>query len=232
MSGELEFVLVRTHELISKIHHDQPGRDSDVGRAVDGQVARIQLVVKPGQCLQMGSHAGFRFERDENSTNGRCLKIRQCVQFSSFCGREQNVPLVDQSSERQGGLRRGLATGCAKYEVEALLAVLFEVPHLVVNPERDTPFLDVGNQQRTVAEQIEQHSPAADLRMPIAARMILPVVAVLVGFSRLTQGTYENVGTEHVTIIAELASKAKHEKSKQLWNGSNLRARRTLRLIR
>ncbi len=202
MGREFEFVFVGTLELVRKVHHDQPGRDGDVGRAMDGQMARVQLVVKPGQRLQMSGHAGFCFERDKNGANGCCLKIWQRAQHFSFGGRERNAPLVDQSSERQGGLCRGIAAGCTEHEVEALLAVLFEVPHLVVDSERNPLVVNVGNQQRAVTEQIEQHSPAADLRMTIAAGMILPVIAVPVRVSRLTQRTYEYVGAEHLTIIA------------------------------
>ena len=67
--------------------------------------------------------------------------------------------------------------GQSPAEVEFLLAVILEVPHLMIDSESNAAGPDVLDQKRTLLQEIKQNPPARHLRMVIASRMILPEIA-------------------------------------------------------
>jgi hypothetical protein len=54
---------------------------------------------------------------------------------------------------------------------------MYEITHFVVDAEMDEACLYMAPQQRTRPQEIEDDPPASNLRMVIAAGMILPIVS-------------------------------------------------------
>ena len=59
-----------------------------------------------------------------------------------------------------------------------------EVSELMIDAEGHLPLCDMASQKRRLLEQIEHRRPARNLRMPVAARMVLPLVSIFVGHRR------------------------------------------------
>ena len=71
---------------------------------------------------------------------------------------------------------------------------MLEITHLVIDAEADAPLADVLAEQRRRPQQIEHDPPARHLRVMVAAAVIAPRVAVLVGDMRRRQRADEDVG--------------------------------------
>ena len=99
-----------------------------------------------------------------------------------------------RGADRLATIRRSWG---AQDEIEILLAPRFEVPHLVVVAEPDETALQMTFEQPAVGDEIEQNPPAGDLRMTIAARVVLPDIAVPVGRAGLAQRPYEYGRSSH-----------------------------------
>jgi hypothetical protein len=78
-----------------------------------------------------------------------------------------------------------------------------EVAHFMIYSEIDETCVHMPPEQRTSAKQIENDTPASDLGMMVAARMVLPSIAKSVGPGRLRQSSDENFRAEHPSFQAE-----------------------------
>jgi hypothetical protein len=115
---------------------------------MDYLVTGVQFIVKARAGFYVLGHRGFGFER-----------------------READLPPIGEAGKGDrpvsgGGRRRRL--GAAQHEVEHLFLVVDEVVHSVVDAEERFAVDDMGPQQATGLQEVEQDAPARDLRVAVA----------------------------------------------------------------
>src|SRR4051812_22545777 len=84
------------------------------------------------------------------------------------------MPLARQVDKREGA---DVAGRPRDDEIELLSPACPEVAHLEVDAEDDFPGLGVVPEKPALLEQVEQDAPAADLRVEVGARVVLPARA-------------------------------------------------------
>ena len=77
----------------------------------------------------------------------------------------------------------------------------------MVDAESNFPACYVFSQQRTLMQKIKEQRPASDFRMLVAARVVLPEIAVFVGDPRNAQSAGKQPGAVHPLFLAVPANR-------------------------